>query len=473
MAGFKERSGASSQEYPPSGSLQRRQAPRLLIPFGSPVRAGGAEFSWDSQTAINGHMAFCGPSGTGKSYQLIRVMDLLAKQGARIRVVDIHGDLQCSAPSCTVKFSEQTRYGLPPLEVLDDPDVGGVRRRANSFINLLERQGALGPRQKTALFRLIVDLYAKYGFRIDDARSWSLDYDPRSDQVLVPKRHPTLADLKAHLWERLVMMKTGQTAPAVRAFDRVLATARQRARLRGKKLKGADNDEQLDAIEVQLEKARADAEIAFVEGMSAIDNGTELEELILWDSADSVQSLYDRIEALERAGIFRGTPPPFDPKVSVWRYDLTSLTDDEQQLFVDCLLEREYVEAKQRGHADGPDTFIVIDEAHKFVVDDGDHILNRLVKEARKFGVGLILASQSFVHFSDDLLMSSSVRLVLGCPEMYREPMRRKLGLEMIKPRVGKPVNPLASLRPKETALVSITASGEARPMMEITLSRF
>jgi hypothetical protein len=138
-------------------------------------------------------------------------------------------------------------------------------------------------------------------------------------------------------------------------------------------------------------------------------------------------------------------------------------------LFVDVLLEHIFAQAKARGEADGPDTFILLDEAHKFVVDDGDHIINRIVKEARKFGIGIILASQAFVHYSDDLLMSSGLKLVLGCPEMYREPMRRKLGLDMLDLR-GKKVNPLALIRPKDTAMISIATAGENSPMADIKI---
>ena len=283
------------------------------------------------------------------------------------------------------------------------------------------------------------------------------------------KRFPTLADVRRHLWDRLVMMKTGQSAPAIRAMDKVMALASKRARLRSRKLNAA-GEEDLEKLESTLFKAQADSLVAFREGMELVDSGQELEELLLWDSADAIKGLFDRIESLERSGIFKGEPPPFDLSVPIWRFNIKSLSDDEQMLFVDVLLERIFMEAKSRGEADGPDTFILLDEAHKFVVDDGEHIINRIVKESRKFGVGLILSSQAFVHFSDDLLMSSGLKLVLGCPEMYREPMRRKLGLEMVELRGGKKVNPLSLIRPKDTAMISISISGENMPMADIKI---
>ena len=512
-----------------------------MLPFGHHARFGQL-VGFDSQRASNGHMLVAGPSGTGKSHQLNRMILQLAEQGAKLYVIDIHGDLgdfedlkpfreHPIPPNLvqTIKFGEHTRFGLPPLDLLNDPE-GGPRKRANAFISLLERQGALGPKQKTALFRLVMDLYKQHGFLADDPRTWSLQYDPRhikprvvqprQGMVALPgldwfeksedekallkqnyglkfngetrcweivqdhpmvedaveqwgtsgvKRFPTLADVRRHVWGRFVMMKTGQSAPAIRALDKVMSLAAKRDRLRSRKFKESP-EQDLDRLEGMLEAARKDSVEAFEEGMEKVDSGQELEELLLWDSADAVKGLFDRIEALDRSGIFKGEPPPFDLRVPIWRYHIKSLSDAEQMLFVDVLLERIFMEAKSRGEADGPDTFILLDEAHKFVVDDKDHIINRLVKESRKFGIGLILSSQAFVHFSDDLLMSSGLKLVLGCPEMYREPMRRKLGLEMVELRGGKKVNPLSLIRPKDTAMISISTSGENAPMADIKI---
>ena len=82
----------------------------------------------------------------------------------------MHGDLCDGMPEDqvhTVRFSEQSPYGLQPLELLDDPDLGGVRRRALAFIALMARQGALGQRQRPALFRLLVEGYRRFGFYAD------------------------------------------------------------------------------------------------------------------------------------------------------------------------------------------------------------------------------------------------------------------------------------------------------------------
>lgn len=451
---------------------QRRiqPAPHVRIPFGRTLDEG-APVVWDSHTAINGHMLISGPSGTGKTYQLNRLIAGLARQGVpRIHVVNVHGDLTDGLPEHqvhTVRFTEQSPYGLQPLELLDDPSVGGVRRRALAFINLMARQGALGQRQRPALFRLLVEGYARFGFLPDDPRTWTLAYDPRGRKDLV-KRYPTLLDLKESVWKRLVAMKLGQPGTTTAALEKVCVLARRRAQLR--KRRDASDGEDLDKIEAALSKAREEASAAFAEAMDRMDTGCELEEFVHWDNVAGVQSLYDRLAALEMAGIFKGDPPSFPSETVVHDYDIKSLLQGEQQLFVDCLLERIYVGAKLRGESEGPVEFVVIDEADVFTTDDADHIVNKSVKELRKFGVGMVLAGQSFEHFPTDLLTSASVRLVLGCPELFLESTRRRLGLPMT--RVDKKmVNPLSGIRPRETAFAGVASSGDPGAMVAIRLA--
>ena len=332
----------------------------------------------------------------------------------------------------------------------------------------MARQGALGQRQRPALFRLLIDGYRRFGFMVDDPRTWGLDFDPRGRNGLV-KRYPTLKDLKASVWTRLVMMRAGQTQTAALAVEKVFALAKRRAQLR-KRLNGPACDD-LDKIEAALVKARAEARDAFAEGMEQVDAGTELEDAILWNNAEGVQSLFDRLEALDMSGIFKGNPPPFPEDVCVHDYNIVALDLKEQQLFVDCLMERLFVGAKRRGESDGPVEFVVLDEADVFTCDDPDHIINRMVKETRKFGVGMILAGQSFEHFSDDLLTSAAVKLVLGCPEMFLEQTRRRLGLPMVVHGQGK-INPLSTIRPRQTAFAGVTMAGENNPITEIRLAR-
>jgi hypothetical protein len=56
--------------------------------------------------------------------------------------------------------------------------------------------------------------------------------------------------------------------------------------------------------------------------------------------------------------------------------------------------------------------------------------------------------------------------------------MRRKLGIDLVEGKDergrpnGKKYNPLAFIKPQQTALASISNRGESRPMVEIALGR-
>lgn len=90
---------------------------------------------WDSRTAINPHMLVMGASGAGKTWNLRRIIQAMAKTAdgpVRIHVLDVHGDIDLAGAS-TVKFSEATAYGHNPLAVSPDRDGGGVRRQIQFF----------------------------------------------------------------------------------------------------------------------------------------------------------------------------------------------------------------------------------------------------------------------------------------------------------------------------------------------------
>lgn len=69
--------------------------------------------------------------------------------------------------------------------------------------------------------------------------------------------------------------------------------------------------------------------------------------------------------------------------------------------------------------------FVVIDEAKIIASGQGDpnkssRILNVIATEGRKFGLGMILASQSREHFGADVMRNFGTRLVLRTPD-FRE----------------------------------------------------
>ena len=108
---------------------------------------------------------------------------------------------------------------------------------------------------------------------------------------------------------------------------------------------------------------------------------------------------------------------------------------DIQFLASDVLLRQLFREAMLAGEAaEGELRYLfVIDEAKLLVSrgkDDPLGIINRLATEARKYGVGLLLASQDLEHFSRDILNNVATKLVLMHSETAIRATASKLLLE-------------------------------------------
>jgi len=427
-------------------------APALEIPFGVPCfngapKPGAGALAWNQTTALNGHMVIAGGSGSGKTHQIRRICSIMAAAGIRLHIIDVHGDIDLPGAH-TVKFSESTSFGLNPLEISADPDFGGPRKRTLAFVSTLRRLATLGDRQRVALQRAVLELYKNYGFYHDEPRSWGLGYDPRSFvKAGTVKRYPTIADLKTLILRKLRALKFGESVGAVKAFNELAIARRKHA---AKSSKGGD--------EKEIEALRAKCIDTYAKGIRELETGNELEELLNWDSPDILKGLYDRVEGLEACAVFRGERPDFPDDATPRRYLVSALTADEQSLFVDTMLSDLFFRAQQAGISAGLREMVVIDEAAKFIDDDPDHIINVIFREARKFGLGVLLASQALNHMTSDQIMSACVKFILGVDEMFHAQMESRLAL---------PKGKLRFIKPKRTALVQIKNTGSLSNQFE------
>lgn len=402
-------------------------------------------FYWDSSKVINGHMMIAGGSGTGKTFRLRYLMSEMIRQNPRTRfhVVDVHGDISVPGTS-KVRFSETADFGLNPLKVNPDPDFGGVRKRVRNFIATLQRTSrSLGSKQEAALIALLNDLYAANGFYADNPRSWSTDFDPRGGERRFAKRQPNIKDLKRFADFRLRQMLIGTGSAAVAKLEEL-----------NKKFRSLDkaNTRAHGREDIDLARLKADCKDLYGRYIDTIETGREIEDIIKYNSRDVMQSVYERIVTMESSGVFKDKQAPFDPHSNIWNYDISTLSTDEQKIFVDVLLEDLFSAAKERGERAEADTFIVIDEAHKFASDDDAHIVNVIAKEARKFGLGLVLASQSLSDFPDDIIANSATKIILGIDEMFHDAVSRKLRLKPDR---------LSYIIPHKTALVLVKNAGD------------
>lgn len=465
---------------------------------------------WVSDEMVNGHVLLIGMSGSGKTFTLKKMIyHILQSAGAeppRVHVFDVHGDIDVDESySSSVLFSEATGYGFNPLKVNPDPHFGGVRKRIQAFLETMNKSmRALGPKQEACLRHILLDVYSASGFKIDDASTWAVDSDtpvPLTDgdpnkvfldvpiyekdeakalgarwagvqrawwvkvedyegaitrwrPKLVGRTHPTIKDALSVAQNQLMMSFLGTGAESVSYLELANKAASAYKRKIILSLRTGETEREGDEITEELKKARQKAIDAYTNYAHKITTGAELAQLMKYDSSDVLKSVVDRLNNLESSGIFKSKPPPFDYSAPVWHYNIHALSMAERKLFVLFRLEELFQAAVQRGQQDRIRDVIVLDEAHIYSDDDDANIINTIAKEARKFGISLICASQAPQHFSTDFITSVATKVILGVDEMYWRGATQKMRIDN---------DALAWITHHVTMLVQLKRKGESK----------
>lgn len=434
--------------------------------------AGGKRglIHWRPNATINAHGLIIGASGVGKTHRLKATAAALAYDyGARVIIIDPHGDIITDGEQ-RAHFNETSDYGLNPLKVNPDPVSGGVNRSVRGFISMINRSShKLGARQEAAMRRLVEDIYSKNGFDADDPSTWNPMTNPnvrgrsKSQQV-----YPNVSDLKRYTLFKYKQLMTGAGGPAFKALtdlNRTMKTLnKQVLREHGDVPERRAHEHISEQDSDKLSKLKLKAVESFQEYVTAAKTGDEINELLRYTDIKTIESLVDRIDHLDKSGIFKDAPPIFSGQTGVHVYDIHALGRDEQKMFVDVLLEDLWNEQKSRGPVSAPNTFIIMDEASIFVDKSSDHIINILVREARKFGLGIIFASQSIKHFSEDVLANVGLKLILGVDQLFVAEMARLLRVDARR---------IEAIRPRQSALIQTKVIGDQKSdYVDIFLSR-
>jgi DNA helicase HerA-like ATPase len=159
-------------------------------------------------------------------------------------------------------------------------------------------------------------------------------------------------------------------------------------------------------------------------------------------------SVYDVLENLFSVGFFKGKEVKFDETKKIWRYDIQTLNIDEQKLFVDFLADEIFKKNRETGLKDRVYEYLVVDEARKFIdLKKEDEILRIIGREARKYGLGQILASQELEHIPNDIITNSAIKIILGVDESNVNSISNKLNIKK---------EFLFKIQPHKTALINI-----------------
>ena len=424
-------------------------------------KAGGsyAPVILDTNRLINGHMLFAGMSGLGKSYQIMRLLAAAHRQGIEIDAFDPHEELDGVPGSVAVKFSEATKAGYNPLELNTDPHTGGVRRQIALLIDMINRTSRqLGPRQESALRNLLTDVYRARGIDADDSTTWHrgclrerqfYDMVHARDYAGLRAYYPILQDVISYAERKLKAITMGSDFMAVNALEKVERTATRIQAIQVKYRK-ADSDEEAARLEKQMASEKEKAIEAYANFIKAIETGREYQDAIKYTNRETLVSVLERLQMLLDSGVMRSNPPEWGG-AGVRVYKVGSLSDDDRKLLFYTRAQAILRECMDAGKSDRLRRIILVDEGHLYYSEDGDNPLNRIAKEGRKFGLGLVVGSQSPTHFSEDFLTNCGSVFLLGIHESYWDMAVRKLNLSK---------DLLLSVRPREVLLLKMREQG-------------
>lgn len=413
----------------------------------------------DTRKLINGHMLFAGMSGMGKSYQLMKLMAAASRQGIEIDAFDPHEELDGVPGGVAVKFSEATRAGYNPLELNTDQHSGGVRRQIASLLDMINRTSrTLGPRQESALRNLLSDVYRARGIDADDPSTWHRDslgerqfYDMlrARDYGGLKRYYPILQDVISYAERKLKSLSLGTDFVAVNALEKVERSASRMQALQTK-FRKAGSEEEVDRIEKQMLSEKVKAIEAYTNFIQAIETGREYQDSIKYTNRETLIAVLERLQGLLESGVMRSNPPDWRG-AAVRVYKVGSLSDDDRKLLFYTRAQAILRESMDAGKTDQLRRIVLVDEGHLYYSEDGDNPINRIAKEGRKFGLGLVVGSQSPTHFSEDFLTNCGSIFLLGIHENYWDMAARKLNLSK---------DLLTSVRPREILLAKMREQG-------------
>ncbi len=412
----------------------------------------------NTQELINGHLLLTGMSGTGKSYQAQRLIKTAIQQNLEVDIFDVHNELE-QPNAVSALYSESTQLGYNLLSLNPDPHSGGVRRRINEIINMVNATSRkLGSKQETALRNLLNDVYRINGCDDGNPKTWrKREITAQIRQKLIEQQdyhelrqyYPIMDDLLSYAERKLTTLYLGSSVKAVLALEKVNRLTIQLNKTVENHHK-AIQDEQLEKAEKALDTAKSKVKEEFEAYIDSIESGRETSDVMKYNSKDVLQSVLERLNILNAAGIFSPNPPPFG-NANGRCHQIKHLSDDEQAMFVSMRLEAIFRQCRDSGVKADLQHIVFLDEAHKFITEDSDNIINIIAKEGRKFGLGLWCASQSPTHFSEDFLTNCGTTILLGLHSSYWDMACRKLRIESTV---------LKYIRPQQVAAIKLQLKG-------------
>lgn len=388
----------------------------------------GEGYYWNPEALPNGHIVAIGASGSGKTQTLKAIAYSLHTTYPQMQIIllDFHGDQKIIGETC-YPIHMASPHGINPLVVNLDPEGGGPSLQAIQIAAILKKSLRLGPNQEGMLIEIIKTCYLKRGIVQEQQETWSLE-PPNFDDIeeeLNRRVATAFQDEEKKELAESINLKTlpvgkPNTSGIYFIFHQNQLVYIGAARDIQKRIDGRHHIRYLikdhypgETVEIRYYEHLSDwQELIKLENYLIQLHKPPLNQTTLRTECKESQKLKLKLAATFQYGVFSRPQPEFNEKLV--RIDLSKLPTELRAIAAESLAWQLMNQHRLQGEIQGrlPRTFLFIDEAKEMPKKEGS-ACDRIIADGRKFGLALVMASQSERHLSADVIGNSSTKLVL------------------------------------------------------------
>jgi predicted GIY-YIG superfamily endonuclease/energy-coupling factor transporter ATP-binding protein EcfA2 len=388
----------------------------------------GEGYYWNPSTLPNSHIVAIGASGSGKTQTLKAIAFSLRQTYPQMQVIllDFHGDQEIIGETC-YPIHMASPHGINPLVVNLDPEGGGPNLQAIQIAAILKKSLRLGPNQEGMLIEIIKTCYLKRGIVQEQQETWSLE-PPNFDDIeeeLNRRVATAFQDKeKKELAESICLQNLPVGKPNASGiyfiFHQNQLVYIGAARNIQQRFDGHHHIRYLlkdqypgETVEIRYYEHLADwQDLIKLENYLIQIHQPSLNQTTLRTECQDSQKLKLKLAATFQYGVFSRPQPELTENLV--RIDLSKLPPSLAALSAESLAAQLMNQHRLKGEIQGrlPRTFLFIDEAKEMPKTEGS-ACDRIICDGRKYGLSLVLASQSERHLSQDVISNSASKIVL------------------------------------------------------------
>ncbi len=397
----------------------------LLLAKGLIYKNEQFRLNLDSMEVNNPHLLVIGESGSGKTTLMKKIIEDMYLKGKTIFLIDFHGDMEMPDENYIKYTPRQSPNGVNPFELELDEQSGGVIIQAEIISMMLNQyfmDNKLGKKQLNLLKQLIIDTYKLKKIYDSDSNTWTKEVPKMKDLGILIKYIKQVIEKGSFNRNRILN----------ESFDRLNEFLPD-------DLKETLKDS-LKNIEDELKN------IEDSEDENDMFADINIEYYTQSSSKRTFDGLFVYLEEIVKMTIFNGEKARIIKGIN--RLDFSSFTQvnkpliakflaefTAQKLFRATMLRGNYEDLDYVMDNTRFDRVLIFDESklalpHGMEKNNPYNIMNRITTEARKFGISLVLASQSLEHYSQEMLSNIFTKIILRVKSNNYKSVAKTLGLK-------------------------------------------